>query len=309
MWIGLCVSFVLTNNAAGQATSVPNDSATTLEDIYRIEMVVFANNNSYTDEQWPARPVLNYPSRLLFLGETPIAGTVLTEHADEPAHITDTAEKVDAEPSHSVASNSVNLPALLRKLPPDERVLNESAAALDRRKAYRVLFHEAWLQQLESPENAAALVVNGGSSYGNHFALEGSVKFSKKRFLHINSNLWLNDFDTLPHNSGQDEWQHYYADAIMLPLVPTAPLVRPDNNVDISDNAGMLQAANPKNSPAHIFTQNKQANVQNNFIVKHVYTMKEYRRLKRNEVHYLDHPRFGLIVTISKYEPKLEDSE
>ena len=39
------------------------------------------------------------------------------------------------------------------------------------------------------------------------------------------------------------------------------------------------------------------------------FRMKEKRRLKLNEKHFFDHPKFGLIMQVSRLEPKKDTDE
>jgi len=306
----LCTGLLLKNSVAAQtATTLQSKEAksieTNLEDIYRIELLVFTNNSSYSDEQWPARPALDYPNKLLFLKQPLPAEPQLTnQDKTESQAPSMTAESTMLiEPESNVENHLALLPPLLEKLPVAQRTLNQSAAAINRRNAYSVLFHEAWIQQLESPESAGALVITGGESFGNHNVLEGSVTFSKKRFLHINTNLWLNEFDAAARHVAKDEWQHYYGDSIILPDIPKAPpIIDIDslNNTSTDHAKGIDRNYDETNAGFSSFEEQPE---KAGFIVNRVYTLKEYRRIKRDEQHYLDHPKFGLIVTISKYVP------
>jgi len=312
----LCTGLLLKNSVAAQtATTLQSKEAqsieSSLEDIYRIELLVFTNNSSYSDEQWPKRPEIGYPDKLLFLKQPLPADPLLTTKDDTeslaPSITADTTLQI--EPESSIENHLDLLPPLLEKLPSARRTLNQSAAAINRRNAYSVLFHEAWIQQLESPDSAGALVITGGESFGNHNVLEGSVTFSKKRFLHINTNLWLNEFDTAARHVAKDEWQHYYGDSIILPDIPTAPPVIEIDSLSTTSTDPATDTDRNYDETNTGFLAFKERSKTPDFIVNRAYTLKEYRRIKRDEEHYLDHPKFGLIVTISKYVPDATDAE
>src|SRR5690554_4553942 len=85
-------------------------------------------------------------------------------------------------------------------LPSSERELNRYANALGRHSGHRVLFHEAWRQPFRDNREAPPVIITGGDAYGSHFELEGSIRVTLSRYLHLNTNLWLTRFDP---NTGQ----------------------------------------------------------------------------------------------------------
>ena len=42
---------------------------------------------------------------------------------------------------------------------------------------------------------------------------------------------------------------------------------------------------------------------------KRIVQLQQHRKLRSGEIHYLDHPWLGIIVQISKYQPKLHPVE
>ncbi|MBR9805062.1 hypothetical protein GYB62_00910, partial [bacterium] len=152
-------------------------------------------------------------------------------------------------------------------LPAERRKLNAAADKIARSSAQRIVFHKAWQQRLEPIDNAASVVIHGGKTHGPHYELEGSVKFSRNRYLHITTDLWLSRFG--PQAIGSDQaWP------------PLPPIPQRNGRRSSSGDYASIRAA------------------QATRIVK----MEEYRRMRSDEIHYLDHPLFGLLVTISKAE-------
>ena len=61
------------------------------------------------------------------------------------------------------------------------------------------------------------------------------------------------------------------------------------------------------------FSPNKvethEENWENLYPVKKLWTLDQTRKLRKEEIHYLDHPEFGIIVTVNTYKPILLNPE
>ncbi len=64
----------------------------------------------------------------------------------------------------------------------------------------QVVFHEAWRQPARPRSEMPYIQIRGGNRYGNRSELEGYLKISAQRYLHIDSDLWWNRFEP----GGQD---------------------------------------------------------------------------------------------------------
>ena len=312
-----------------------------LKDIYQIEMIVFANNNALANvdqsqfandyrysEKWRPADGLQYPENLAFIlnneddallqewqdlqdlnsaGETgnsnqsgsPVSGLETTE-ALPPIDSSVSEPSLTAEAE--APPEQFELPALMKMLPREARTLNGVASPIDRRSAHRVLFHNAWLQELDSTKKAPAIPVAGGDRFDQQHELAGSVSFSKGRFLHIATDLWLSQYNQPGYR------EPGYADAnqanfggTFLPLPPTNPALE-------AARRGIESARNVESEAQAFAAQQQQFQQQNRYALQRyqpsqTFVLKERRKLRRNELHYLDHPMFGVIVQISKYEP------
>lgn len=74
--------------------------------------------------------------------------------------------------------------------------LNSAAQKLNAQNDISVLFHKAWKQDLTNRNSSVAVRIQGGPNYGNNQALEGWVKISVERYLHIRTDLWLSRGNT-----------------------------------------------------------------------------------------------------------------
>jgi len=71
--------------------------------------------------------------------------------------------------------------------------LNGEAAKLNPSSGYQVLLHKAWSQTLGSAASSAA-ISTGNEQFG-HFPVEGTLRLSRARFIDVEADLWVNQFD------------------------------------------------------------------------------------------------------------------
>ena len=258
---------------------------------YKVEICIFENTPAETQsiEQWPRNIALNYPRPLTILKELP-------------------ADKAGAD-GHSATekSNSQNQAFGLQAftlLPPSARVLNTAAARIKRNPSMKVLFHESWVQTIDEQNKALNIALHGGRSFDKHFELEGSIRLSRERYLHIETNLWLSRFTI---NMGQEiePWP-------ILPAQPYSPIhtenadfpagVNITETLTQSDFVNNNAQTDFKLNDLQEFGSQFHAFLENQYVTNRVVTMRQHRKMRSNELHYLDHPLLGLLIQITPYE-------
>ncbi len=257
-----------------------------------------------------------------------VNGEANIELTDSTADVT-TNNGTEANPNlvADVALNPIEsgpeIPPLLIKLEVSKSGLAQIAKTLDRRSQYRVLFYEAWNQALTDRRQAPAMPLNGGMPYGDFYELSGTVTLSKERFLHITTDLWLSEFAYRNPMADSQPWYVAANQDQQLPAPPIPPELPAltENSDSPEETLALTQPtlALLGNSPAHEnpepaldFSDEPPINAgpqRPDYVVKRTALLQEYRRLRRDEVHYLDHPFFGAIVMISKYEEPLNQDE
>ena len=204
------------------------------------------------------------------------------------------------------------------------RSLNETAAGLRRRSMYNVLFHEAWRFPAETKAHDRWIIIQAGSRFKDRFQLEGSIRFYKSRFMHFESRLWLSEFTetnvltkpiSLPrlgsppiNENGQSTKESslnrsikLQSEAIMLDIDSSKVIERSDVKRHSSDES--LGGFSPKKVDPH------EEHWENLYPVKKLWTLDQTRKLRKEEIHYLDHPEFGIIVTVNTHQPVLLNPE
>lgn len=156
---------------------------------------------------------------------------------------------------------------------------------------YRILTQLSWIQDLEPRKRAPAVLIQGGERYGEHYELEGYIRIALERYLYAEPQLWLSRF-------GYQQGNYYLPrrpnrhqpidEEVEIPQEDTLPpqeaLVEfPGTDMSIEDNAPSQPVIPVGAEP-----------------VERIVVMSEERRMRSDELHYIDNPLFGLLIMISK---------
>lgn len=180
-------------------------------------------------------------------------------------------------------------------LPPELRALEPQANAIKRSYNYRLLFQAAWRQPVVDAQQAPSILISGGDLYGEHHELEGSLSLSVSRYLHLKTNLWFTRF---VNNYGQERGNW--------PEIP----IRPDQR-DYNGNSGKSwQDAAPLWDRLQPLNDEYDQILSSPYIPNRIALVQQKRRMKSQEIHYIDHPNIGIVVLCTPYEvPEKIDPE
>jgi hypothetical protein len=320
------------------------------QDWFQVEVIVFERRDQVTSkEQWPKNIFLSYPpnSTHLYSEEAWIeANTPREEDTDRlisefGAHGEDV--NIDSPAAHNqpfdarsaadenelgtalesaLASDGSELEALAETvedwretpfilLDNDDRLLESELRKLENSARYRVLFHESWRQQIKGNSDAQSIIILGGDQFENHRELEGSIRLSLSRYLHINTQLWFTEFES---NYGQES-EHWPA----LPEIPDSYLVAEETVLDgieqatnVSDNGISFELSDqPEDLYAGFQFDNdfssdiSDVEKESAYLVRKIITLRQQRRMRSGELHYIDHPRLGILLKIEPYSPPI----
>ena len=183
--------------------------------------------------------------------------------------------------------------------------MNEMAMQMRLRKGYRLLFHEAWLQRLEKNAASASILIEGGRWYDPYFELSGTVKLERNRYLHVGTDLWLSTFTSL-RDLSQTPWHARRTKAAFFDL--------PTRAQALGKSLRNRDAPNIKKTPLQIekelgvtLYEYENASVESlgEYRATQVFTLQEKRRIRSGEAHYLDHPKLGVIIKLTRLEEAL----
>jgi hypothetical protein len=252
----------------------------THEGWYQVEMIVVARKDDTGQEHWPSNIKLRYPGDWVELKDLTTAGAN-TADGNSPS-----------------ASSTVDLTKeAFYLLPANERQLNVQTQKLQRSAHFEVLFHNAWRQVITNKKSSKAIIINGGQTYGQHQALEGSIRLSVATYLELQTNLWLAQFDV---NVGQEITQPW-------PEIPVRPnyTTAAVSNLSLDSDVELEQALANENTQWSTgnFDANAPIPEADNFVTRQIILLQQERDMRSNEVHYIDHPALNVIIQVTPYPP------
>lgn len=186
-----------------------------------------------------------------------------------------------------------------KKLETENLKLSNYSRALRRKEDYQVLFHKSWNQQMQNKLESPAIAVSGGELIGNNRELSGYIKIYVARYLHLISNLWLiTDNDPIELFQA-DDIEAYDDTAIEIwPRIPKSPVLVTkaisETTAPQKDKISLISAESSLFDDELVRL--------NNFNNYPVATLRTHRRMRSNELHYLDHPLMGILVFITSLE-------
>lgn len=303
------------------AATLPHSALGQAEDRwYQVEMIIFSNEGNSSSEQWEALPTLQYPGSSRFLvfpaqvesrhnqhgGESEVDafGRQLivipdeNDASDTAADIPQQATSFPGDPNASDASGSLlveedlepMLPTPFIALPHRQREFHGKSAYMQRTGKYQTLFHETWIQPVLEENRALPLVMDQSGDLQNWPRLQGSVKLHISRYLHIETNLWLNTHgEYLP-----GEWR-----------MPPPPLGPPSLVVEKPEPE--LELTEPESSPYYVTAEDDglepalevEEETGPIYPWRHAVLLQQKRRMRSNEVHYIDHPLLGVVIKLT----------
>jgi hypothetical protein len=151
------------------------------------------------------------------------------------------------------------------KLSKDNHELGGHDYTLRRNEGFTVLFHEAWRQQMWEKEKSPSLLVRGGQRFGDRRELEGTIRIHIGRYLHVSTDLWLSEFDYTSNTQSPSSTSE--ATRLKLPPLPN------------QNNAQAYQ---------YLFDEGPK--------LSRIVPLREKRRMRSKETHYIDHPVMGMLV-------------
>lgn len=244
------------------------DSADVAEEVevlprYTVEVIIFAYNNPpATTELWLQDESQIEPDWL-----TATDTVVVTDSLAINATQLSPPDVTDTSTDHFSDLSGIEYPISLRRLPEQQYSMNEIYKRLETLGAYQPLMHFAWTQTVYSEDQATAvkLAVFGKLPVG----LDGSTTLYLGRFLHLVMDLQLSA-----------EWKPYEEPSPEAADEP-AVLTYADNRVgaDLADGLAMTLQEKPVR-----------------------YKILEDRKVRRMELHYFDHPKFGVIAKTIREE-------
>ncbi|MFT7287521.1 MAG: hypothetical protein ACI87W_001635 [Halieaceae bacterium] len=256
----------------------------------------------------------------------------------------DQAQSADELPAMAADDSIPALLALPYELLPADKLEFRAQARSLNRRGQPVLFHGAWWAILEGPESALPIAVDrsGDSDSASWPALQGSIKLYLTRYLHLEVDLWLNTLGAyLPAGwkmpAPPQARASVFAQTLGARLIdPWAPddsaaseisteteLDQPATLLAIDGQAPLqggypptaiiegLQDVSTSDAPTPAVADGGQNNsplqsreTEPPYPWVHAITHRQSRRMRSEELHYLDHPVIGVLVKVLPAAPE-----
>ncbi|MEH6588172.1 MAG: CsiV family protein [Halioglobus sp.] len=278
---------------------------------YQVELLIFSHEGGATAEQWEPLPELDYPNTARFLMYPQQIESRQQQHdgasevdAFGRQFLRYTPQDLDNEqavPDIPVAGTSASAPqvapgaeaAIAITPTPFTALAKKSAefygkaAYMQRSGRYKTLFHETWVQPVRGKSTAVPIIIDRSGDSGNWPQLQGSIKLHIARYLHIETNLWLN-------TQGQylpGEWR--------MPAPPLGPLsvIIEEPEEEPADPYFLNQEPTPLPGETAVSAEGMLAEETGPvYPWRHAVLLQQKRRMRSQEVHYIDHPLLGVVI-------------
>ena len=290
---------------------------------FKVELMVFSQETQarYTEEQWAPFPELAYPGEARFIIEPARIAANLEEYGGV-SRIDERGRQVinlDAQPGDSqdipyrdeidgAAPNGTSGvgatpgeeedagPEPFVVLPAAELEFAGKTAYMQRNGPYRILFHQAWLQPVWEGADGPSIILDRSGDTEQWPRLQGSIRLSLSRYLHLETNLWLNTSgEYLP-----GQWR-----------MPAPPLAPPSLIVEgLPEPEEEPYFLTPADEPVPGIDDGENLEEpEDAYPFRHAVLLSQKRRMRSEEVHYIDHPLLGAVVKVTPYEWEAGDQD
>lgn len=274
---------------------------------YQVNIVIFKQpGHLLQSEQWKTGDEVktHLPNNLIALQETPAASAENDTPAPQPSA---NGEILTLGESGAQATETVEIPMPFEIQTPTDDEFTKTLNRINRSSNYEVIYQKTWLQPPLEEKDALAILVQAGEVFDGLYELEGTARLHVSRYLHFSSNIWLSKYvqqievikpwwqessgiQANPEDSDANQFNLDFDQSVNFDDTTM-------NNSDLSLSS--LQPMNTDISMGETITRYKSIRTA---------VMQESRRMRSGELHYLDHPLFGVIVKVVPYYPEAEQN-
>lgn len=270
---------------------------------YAVEMVVFSyeEKEEGLSESWPDDTQIEHPSAYLKLYDTSDINTRLLAKTQPQ---TETQAQTDEQGVTTMVEVPVGVLPLNQRqradiannrqpdffyLPKSKLRLTRQSNRLAYRKNFRILFHKGWNMPVYDRENSIPIQIKGGDKYDNLFELEGSIRLSVARYLHLDTQLYLREFEA---NKSTTQSQDPNFDKL---------LSQENSSVAGQNNSSTMNQNSLPADQNSLSTPNPSLELLGlrQYRVEHTIPLIQSRRMRSGDLHYIDHPRFGILIQLT----------
>ena len=254
-------------------------------DEYRIEFIIFEhqlkNNEEILSSELiiPGKEFINFQNPDLQINITAVQNSIKSKISEFQEVFQNIKPAISKSSNKKETSNSSNPKEWFRKNSSLD-TLKKLNLKLNRSSKYNVIDSYSWTQNIDSELESKYLHYRN-NLYGVY------IKFYRNRFLHIDLKSYLGTLDEEYTDVTNDYLNDHKS-------------IRRDKKLVSDNNLTINLKLNKKNDYVLIdrISKNLEINEKSDEIIN-VY-IDEEKRLFNNEIHYFDHPSFGIVISISK---------
>ena len=315
---------------------------------YEVNIVIFKQNTpGFQNEQWRDRSQLNlqFPQRTVVLDDdsydninfdevelepyvpddsllvaeltrnnaTPSTPVQQSPTLTVPIQVSSSDEPLLTDEEKAFFDNKQLLPKItaFRSINAEDEEFTQTLRRLRNSKAYKILTTKTWRQPGLTQNASIPVLIQAGEEFDGNYELEGTVNISLSRYLHVQSNLWLSEYVK------QIELSNTWWEESTLENAPTFKGLLTDTTYALETEESGKQNLNNStaidsddtNSTTQLLSSLNINETTAHYEAIRTVVIDESRRMRSNELHYLDHPLFGMVIKVTPYEAPIQEIE
>lgn len=262
---------------------------------YQVEALIFARVNPATHEYWRLDQEPEFVPNPIYLAGMPrpeVTGAGSNGMQAAPADIDAPLLPAEADQIDRAAVDNGAWRPLDRK-EQEKKVMAAMRERMERRGSYRILFHESWRQPIRERGRAFALHVEGGEHLE---PIEQTPLLTP-----LNPPAEDNGEPPQPAQTAADD----PAGEQTTGLTPDGNIPAPDRSFPEMRGELKLYLARYLHVEPNLWFTDESSSGERFHVV-----IEQHRRMRSEELHYIDHPLFGLVLYIKPWKtPEQEKAE
>jgi len=258
---------------------------------YRVEVMMFAylDENSAREEHWP---LLEERAA----EEEAAIEAALAEADNEQQTLEDVTPPEEDTPELAEEPETPKITLV------DDLEFQNAADRFAYRSDMKIVWHQAWIEELQDSENAHPHEISAQYEEDNfRVTVSGALSLYRSRYIHIQPELEV------------DQWIFTIPDDAPITSDTPAEDTSASITAGTTDSMGMPGENLPPNQSTDSVTQAPEMIVtpavepEPEWVPLRAAQVDRSRRMRSDEVHYLDHPLLGMVVKVTPYEAPSDD--
>lgn len=260
---------------------------------YRVEFIIFEHVNQKSDEKFNSKLDLPNEKLINFIDNEILINKKIINNTSTDNWYSKLFKNISIDRDRIIKKNddlsniSIN-PKLWFKKNNELEILNKINSKLESSNQYKILNSYSWIQNIPNSKDSVYLFEeNINKNYG-YF-----IRFYRNRFMHIDLKAYIGRKNNTSNVNNTSLYIDSYKSKLIEQTKTSTNLINNEIKVDIK--------LNDKNE--YINYELKSINTDNTYEfidTKLNIFIDEQKRIFNKEIHYFDHPNFGIIISINE---------